>query len=89
MTKAIEKDMGKIKCAKLLNNRRILISAVNKKQQEIILKMSNLGGGKIKVYVPGMAAKLRVVISNVPLEMSVDEVKSEIKGGKVLEVKKQ
>jgi hypothetical protein len=88
VTKAIEKEMGKIKYAKLLNNRRMLISAVNKKQQEMILKMSNLGGGKIKVHVPGMAAKLRGVISNVPLEMSVEDVKSEIRGGKVLEVKR-
>lgn len=46
VTKAIEKEIGKIKYAKLLNNRIILISAVNKKQQEMILKMSNLGGGK-------------------------------------------
>ncbi len=51
VTKAIEKEIGKIKYAKLLNNRRILISAVNKKQQEMILKMGSLGGGKIKVHV--------------------------------------
>jgi len=88
MTKAIEKEMGKIKYAKLLNNRRMLISAVNKKQQEMILKMSNLGGGNIKVHVPGMVAKIRGVISNVPLEMSVEDVKREIRGGKVLEVKR-
>lgn len=88
VTKAIEKDMGKIKYAKLLNNRRILISAVNKKQQEMILKMSNLGGGNIKVHVPGTTAKLRGVITNVPLEMSVEDVKSEIKNGNVLEVKR-
>lgn len=88
VTKAIEKEIGKIKYAKLLNNRRILISAVNKKQQEMILKMSNLGGGKIKAHVPGMAAKLRGVISNVPLEMSMEDVKNEIQGGNVIEAKR-
>lgn len=36
LTKVIEKEIGKIKYAKILNNRRILISAVNKKQQEKI-----------------------------------------------------
>lgn len=88
VTKAIEKEIGKIKYAKLLNNRRILISAVNKKQQEMILKMGSLGGGKIKVHVPGMAANLRGVISNVPLEMSMEDVKNEIQGGNVTEAKR-
>lgn len=88
VTKAIEKAFGKIKYAKLLSNRRILISAINKKQQERIMKMGSLGGGKITVHIPGTAAKLRGVISNVPLEMSMEEVKKEIQGGKVIEVKR-
>lgn len=50
--------------------------------------MSSLGGGKIKVHVPGMAAKLRGVISNVPLEMSMEDVKNEIQGGNVTEAKR-
>lgn len=53
----------------------------------MILKMS-LGGGKIKVHIPGMAAKLRGVISNILLEMSIEDVKYEIKGRKVLEAKR-
>ena len=82
--------MGKIKFAKLLTNRRILISAGNKKQQEMILRMTHLDGGRIKArnYVPGMVAKLRGVITNVPLEMSMEEVKEEIKGGKLVEAKR-
>ncbi len=59
VTKAIEKETGRRKCAELLSNRRISISAVNKKRQEWILKISNLVGEKIKVHVPGMATKLR------------------------------
>lgn len=65
LTKAIEKEIGKIKYAKILNNGRILISAVNKKQQENIMKMTSLDGGKIQVHVPGVATKLRGVISNI------------------------
>ena len=53
-----------------------------------MLKMSHLDGGRIKAHVPGMAAKLRGVITNVPLEMSMEEVKEEIKGGKVIEAKR-
>lgn len=86
--KAIEKAIGKIKYAKLLSNRKILISGINKKQQERIMKMGSLDGGKIMVHIPGTAAKLRGVISNVPMEMSMEEVKKEIQGGKVIEVKR-
>ena len=53
----------------------------------MILKMSHLDGGRIKDHVPGMAAKWRGVITNVPLEMSLEEVKEEIKSGKVIEAK--
>lgn len=35
-----------------------------------------------------MAAKLRGVISNVPLEMSMEDVKNEIQGGNVIEAKR-
>ena len=71
-----------------MNNRRIIISAESKKPQEIILGMSHLDGGRIKAHVPGMAAKLRGVITNVPLEMSMEEVKKMIKGGKVIDAKR-
>ena len=50
--------------------------------------MTHLDGIRIKAHVPGMAAKLRGVITNVPLEMSMEEVKEEIKGGKVVEAKR-
>ena len=56
MTKAIEKEIGKIKYAKLLSNRAVLISAVKQKQQERILKLGSLDGRKIMVHIPGMAA---------------------------------
>ncbi len=35
-----------------------------------------------------MAANLRGVISNVPLEMSMEDVKNEIQGGNVTEAKR-
>lgn len=35
-----------------------------------------------------MAAKLRGVISNVPLEISMEDVKNEIQGGNVIEAKR-
>lgn len=65
LTKAIEKDIGKIKFAKFMNNKRVLIHANNKQQQEEILGMNSLNGEKRKAHVPGAMAKLRGVISGV------------------------
>lgn len=59
MIKAIENEIGKIKLRK---KGEILISTVNKKQQEKIFKISHLDGGKIKVHVPRTIVKLRGVI---------------------------
>ncbi|KAI2655883.1 Elongation factor P [Labeo rohita] len=42
VAKVIEKEAGKIVFAKYLNNKRILIHAVNRTQQEKILKMKML-----------------------------------------------
>lgn len=78
-TKAIERETGKLKYAKLLSN---------KKQWERILKLGSLDDRKITVHIPGMAAKLRGVISNVPLEMSTEEVKKDIQCRKMIEAKR-
>ena len=52
---------------KFLNNRRVLISATSKQQQVKLLKLDTLDGIKIMTHVPGIVAKLRGVISNVPI----------------------
>ena len=72
MTKAIEEEIRKIKFAKFLNNRGVLISAASKQQQDKILKIETLDGVRITTHIPGSVAKVRGVISNVPLETSRD-----------------
>ena len=69
MTKVIGKEIGNITYAKFLN-RRVLISATSKQQQLKILKLDTLDGIKIMTHIPGIVAKLRGVISNVPIEGS-------------------
>ncbi|XP_035984310.1 uncharacterized protein LOC118557929, partial [Fundulus heteroclitus] len=86
LTKAIEKEIGQINSARIMNNRKILIFATSKKQQEQILKMTTLVGERVKTFIPGAATRLRGVITGVPLDMTVEEIKQEIKGGKVMEV---
>lgn len=85
LTKAIEKEIGKIKYARFMNNKRVLVHAISKQQQEKILSMSTLQGERMKAHIPGAMAKVRGVISGVPLSMSMQDVKNEIQGGKVIE----
>lgn len=85
LTKAIEKEIGKIEFARFMSNKRVLIHATSKQQQEKILKMSSLQGERMKAHIPGAMAKVRGVISGVPLSMSMEDVKNEIQGGKVIE----
>ena len=41
----------------------------------------------VKTNVPGSAARHRRVISGVPLSISMEDIKTELKGGKVLDAK--
>ncbi|KAI2655997.1 Nucleic-acid-binding protein from mobile element jockey [Labeo rohita] len=84
LTKAIEKEMGKIKFAKFLSNRRLLIFAKDKLQREKFLQAETLNGEQINAHNPGNAAKMKGVIYDVPLTMTMDEIMQEVKGGKVL-----
>lgn len=84
LTKAIEKEMGKIKFAEFLSNRRLLIFAKDKLQREKFLQAETLNGERINAHIPGNAAKMKGVIYDVPLTMTMDEIMQEVKGGKVL-----
>lgn len=84
LTKAIEDEIGKIKFAKFMKNKRVMIHANSKQQQEKILGMSTLLGERMKAHVPGDLASVRGVISGIPLSMTMEDIKKEIKGGKVI-----
>lgn len=74
VAKAIEKEVGKVKFAKYLNNKQILIHTINKAQLEKILKMKTIDRKNIVTQVPGSKARLRGVILEVPLSISMDEM---------------
>lgn len=84
LTKAIEKEIGKIKFAKFLSNRRLLIFATDQRQREKILRAETLNGERISSHIPGSASRLRGVIQDVPLSMAIDEIIQEVKGGKIV-----
>ena len=80
LTKAIAKEMGNIKFAKYLSNRRLLIFAKDQMQSDKFLKADTLNEEKISAHIPGKLAKLRGVIYYIPLAMSMDEIAQEVKG---------
>lgn len=47
--------------------------------------MSSLQGERMKAHIPGAMTKVSGVISGVPLSISVEDVKNQIQGGKVVE----
>lgn len=65
--------MGKIKFAKYLSNRRLLVFATDQLQRDRFLKTETLNGERISTHIPGNAAKLRGVIYDVPLAMTMEQ----------------
>lgn len=88
LTKAIHDEIGHIKQARFLSKGKMLIEAVNKIQQQKILKMKTLNEVRVKSHIPGENRRSRGVISGVPVDISTEEIKKEIKGNKVSEVKR-
>ena len=66
--------MGKIKFAKYLSNRRLLVFATDRQQRDTFLRAETLNDERISAHIPGNAAKLRGVISDVPLAMTMEEI---------------
>lgn len=50
--------------------------------------MSTLDGIEIKAHLQGAVSKMRGVLTNIPQEMTLEEVKKGIRGGKVLEARR-
>ena len=87
LTKAIHKEIGSIKQARFLSKGRMLVEMINAKQQEKLLKMKTLNEVRIKCHVPGANRKI-LFLSGVPIEIDIEELKKEMKGGKVSVVKR-
>lgn len=79
LSKAIEKEIGIVKAVSFLSNGRIMIKCKDGKQKQKILKMKTLVGGKITCSEIG--DKTRGVISGVPLNVSMEDIKGSLNGG--------
>lgn len=90
LTTVLKNQVGDIKLAKVLRDGNLLILCKNKEQSEKAYKMKEVGKCKvISASKVGMGERgAKGVIWGIPLEMSTDEIKANIKGGKIKEAKR-
>ncbi len=88
LTKVLKKAFGNIKSAKYLSNNRVRVFCLNKKQQEIAIKIKELGGIGVICHVPGVENGIKGVIYGVPLPLTDEVLRNQITGIKVTEVKR-
>lgn len=81
LSKAIEKEIGSVKGATCLSNGRVLIKCKDEMQKTKIMKLKTLAGDKINCIEVG--SKKSGVISGVPLNVTMEEIKGNLSGGKV------
>lgn len=86
LSKIIEKEIGVVKAVSCLSNGRIMIKCMDQKQKEKIMKMKMLAGARITCTEIGN--KVQGVISGVPLNVSMDDIKGSLSGGAVISARR-
>lgn len=88
LTKVLKKAVGEIKSARYLTNNRVIVFCLNKKQQEMFIKMKELGGLRVKCHVPGEVNGIKGVITGVPMSLSDEVLRNQLMNEKVIDVKR-
>lgn len=88
LTKAIKKAVGDVESAKTLRNGNIIIFCKNEKQQKVAQGIKSMLGQSVSCTVPSKRVWLKGVIYGIPIDVSTNTIKSNIKGVKVTEVKR-
>ncbi|XP_060763851.1 uncharacterized protein LOC132872786 isoform X2 [Neoarius graeffei] len=65
-----------------------MIFAISEDQRREILKKTSLNGYKITSHVPGAIAKKRGVITGIPVSVSIEDIKNNLKGGEIVDAKR-
>lgn len=91
LTTTLAKKIGEIEYAKILNDGNLMVRCADAMQMEKALKVKEIG--KCKVENTGRVGARREdgcigVITGVPMNVSMEELKKNIKGGKVLNVQR-
>lgn len=88
LTKSINKLLGEVKNAKVLRSGALLIFCRNKKQQEKAIELNRIDGKRIKCILTGNKALIRGVITGIPVNVTEEQIRDNVTGAKVLEVKR-
>lgn len=88
LTKEINTLVGKVKCAKILRDGSLLIICNDVKHKERALSMSKVLGENVSGKLLDRGKYLRGVITGIPPEVPVEEIKTNVSGGKVVEVRR-
>lgn len=91
LTTILAKKIGDIVYAKVLNDGNLMVKCADSKQLEIALKIKEIG--KCKVENVGRVGDQRKVgytgvITGIPINVSMEELKKKIKGGNVMKVQR-
>lgn len=78
--------MGGLAGAKILRDGKVLITCKDTRQRDKALKLHSLGGKSITASLFRESARLRGVITGVPLDVTVDQIKKSLTGGRVGDV---
>lgn len=88
LTKEINTLVGKVKCAKVLRDGSLLVICKVAKHKERALSLSKVLGENVSGKLLDSVKYLRgVCITGIPPEVPVEEIKSNVSGGKVVEVR--
>lgn len=88
LTKTFKEKLGIIECVKTLRDGKMMLYCKDRKQQKKALEMKTLGGHKVVCSIPEEKIWIRGVISGIPIDVSTEEIKSNISGAAVKDVKR-
>lgn len=88
LTKALKESIGNLEDVKKLKDNRLLLFCKDSKQQKTILGLKSMIGIKVECSIPEEKKWIRGVMTGIPIDVSVEEIKRNITGATVKEVKR-
>ncbi|KAL1251099.1 hypothetical protein QQF64_018895 [Cirrhinus molitorella] len=88
LTKSINKLLGEIKNAKVFRSGALLIFCRNKMQQEKAIELNRIDGKRVKCVLSENKMLIRGVITGIPVNVVEEQIRDNVTGAKVLEVKR-
>lgn len=87
LTVSLNKLIGEIKSARIMGNGALLIECKDNAQQNKATKLNKIEGQKVVVTKVENKKFVRGVISGVPIVVTIEQIRNNVTGAKVVEVK--